>query len=71
MALTKDPVENRRCLDCGREFHCGIATGTPCWCATEFPALMPLTDAAAGCYCRECLGKRISERQAAGRKPLT
>jgi len=71
MALTKNPAKNRRCLDCGREFHCGIATGTPCWCATEFPALMPLTDAAAGCYCQECLGKRISERQAAGRKPLT
>ncbi|MGH8730736.1 MAG: cysteine-rich CWC family protein [Burkholderiales bacterium] len=71
MALTKDPVDNRRCPDCGRAFHCGIENDTPCWCATEFRALMPLTDAAAGCYCRECLGKQIAARQEAARKPLT
>jgi len=71
MALTKDPVENRRCPDCGQAFHCGIVNDTPCWCATEFPALMALTDAAAGCYCRECLRKRFAARQEAARKPLT
>jgi len=71
MALTKHPVENRRCPDCGRGFHCGIANDTPCWCATEFPALMPLNDAETGCYCRECLGKRIAARQESTPKPLT
>jgi hypothetical protein len=71
MALKKNPVENRRCPGCGREFHCGIANDTPCWCATEFPALMPLTDAAAGCYCRDCLAKRIDARKRAACKPFT
>lgn len=71
MALTKDPVANRRCPDCGRAFQCGIANDTPCWCAIEFPALMPLTDGAAVCYCRECLGKRIAARQETARKLLT
>ncbi|HEV8646453.1 MAG TPA: cysteine-rich CWC family protein [Burkholderiales bacterium] len=71
MALTKKPLENRRCLDCGRAFHCGIVDDTPCWCSTEFAALMPLTDGAAGCYCPECLVKRIAARQGAARKPLT
>ena len=71
MALTKNPVENRHCPDCGRAFHCGIADDTRCWCATGFAALLPLTDAAAGCYCRECLAKRIAARQEAARKPNT
>ncbi len=69
MALMKNPVENRRCLDCGREFHCGVANDTPCWCATEFPPLISLPDAVAGCYCRECLGRRIAARQGAASKP--
>ena len=63
MALTKAPVENRRCPDCGQAFHCGIAVDSPCWCATEYAALMPLTDAEAGCYCRKCLEKRIAARK--------
>lgn len=70
MALTQNPVDSRRCLDCGRVFHCGLADDAPCWCATEFPALMPLTETAAGCFCRECLGKRIDVRQEAARKLL-
>jgi hypothetical protein len=52
-------------------FHCGIANDTPCWCAAEFPPLMPPTDAEARCYCRECLGKRIVARRESARKPLT
>jgi len=71
MALMKNPVENRRCPGCGREFHCGIASDTPCWCATEFPPLMPPADAEACCYCRECLGKRIVARRESARKLLT
>jgi len=71
MTLRNKPVQNRRCPDCGREFHCGIADDAPCWCAAEFPALMPLTEAAAGCLCPECLERRISAQQDGARNSLT
>ena len=50
------------CVACGREFECGMGRDEPCWCSVEFPAVMPLPDAAArGCYCRECLAAVIAE----------
>jgi hypothetical protein len=32
----------------------------PCWCSIEFPAVMPLPEAAKACYCRECLAALIA-----------
>jgi len=70
VALTEIPAANRCCLDCGQAFYCGIADATPCWCATEFAPLMPLSGPASGCYCRECLEKQIAARQGAAGDPL-
>jgi ribosomal protein L34E len=70
MALMKIPEANQRCPDCGQAFLCGIANDAPCWCATGFAPLMPLTDPASGCYCRECLEKRITARQTAARDSI-
>ena len=41
-------------------FECGINNGEPCWCSVEFPAVMPLPEAAKGCYCRQCLAAMIA-----------
>ena len=49
----------QNCLGCGRMFECGINNGEPCWCSVEFPAVMPLPEAAKGCYCRDCLAALI------------
>jgi hypothetical protein len=71
MALMKGPEANQHCPDCGQAFHCGIADATSCWCAAGFAPLMPLTDPASRCYCRECLEKRIAVRQGSARDSLT
>jgi len=48
------------CIRCGRRFECGMDQTEPCWCSTDFPALMPLPEAATGCYCRDCLAALIA-----------
>jgi len=43
------------CSRCGAGFTCGMQAGwTECWCAT-LPAVSTIPDAAAGCYCPDCL----------------
>jgi len=32
----------------------------PCWCCIDFPAVMPLPEAARECYCRDCLAALIA-----------
>jgi hypothetical protein len=54
------------CPGCGKAFECGMDKHDPCWCSTEFPAAMPLPEAARGCYCRECLAALISSAQESG-----
>ncbi|HKB81843.1 MAG TPA: cysteine-rich CWC family protein [Burkholderiales bacterium] len=49
----------KRCSSCGAAFECGMGQDTPCWCSIEFPAVMPVPDAAKGCYCRKCLAPLI------------
>jgi hypothetical protein len=70
MAVTPTAALNQLCLDCGQAFHCGIADSTPCWCATGVAPLMPMPEEASGCYCPECLKKRIAARQPAARDPI-
>lgn len=43
------------CSRCGAGFTCGMQAGwTKCWCAA-LPAVATIPDAAAGCYCPDCL----------------
>jgi hypothetical protein len=51
------------CMACGKEFECGMGGLHPCWCSTDFAAVMPLPKAANGCYCRECLARLIASAQ--------
>ena len=62
--MKSEPAE-QRCAGCGRAIECGMGTGKPCWCSTDFPAVMPLPDAAKGCYCRQCLAELIAARRRA------
>jgi hypothetical protein len=48
------------CLGCGRTFECGMNQSEPCWCSSEFSAVMPLPDATKGCYCKDCLAALIA-----------
>ncbi|MEO8157377.1 MAG: cysteine-rich CWC family protein [Betaproteobacteria bacterium] len=50
----------KRCPDCGALFGCGMGQDTPCWCSREFAPVMPPPEAGAGCYCAQCLAKRIA-----------
>ncbi len=54
------------CTGCGKVFECGMEKPGPCWCSTEFPAVMPLPDGARGCYCRECLARLIAATRESG-----
>lgn len=53
------------CSRCGAVFHCAMAEAaatdqaSPCWC-TLLPAAAPLPrEAAAGCWCADCLRRFI------------
>jgi len=48
------------CIGCGRTFECGMSQKKPCWCCIDFPAVMPLPEAARECYCRDCLAALIA-----------
>ena len=57
------------CTRCGATFSCAMADpsdGQPCWC-TALPPVVPVpgADAAAGCWCPECLRKHIAATAAA------
>jgi len=54
---------NMKCQGCGKTFYCGAATGT-CWCM-ESPQVMPLPAQGEGCFCKECLQKKVREKQSA------
>ena len=53
-------TDQQQCLGCDRMFECGIHGREPCWCSVEFPMVMPLPEAAKGCYCRHCLPALIA-----------
>jgi hypothetical protein len=53
-------VGQAACQACGRAFECGIGGSEPCWCSTDFPAVLPLPKDARGCYCRECLARLVA-----------
>jgi uncharacterized protein len=61
----------KRCPDCGAAFECGMGQDTPCWCSREFAAVMPVPDPGAGCYCADCLARRIAQGQQENPKPRT
>ena len=53
------------CSRCGAGFTCGMQAGwTECWCAT-LPVLPTVPDAAAGCYCPDCLKSLLGSDSAA------
>ncbi|MDT3670703.1 MAG: cysteine-rich CWC family protein [Aromatoleum sp.] len=53
------------CSRCGAGFTCGMQAGwTECWCAT-LPVLETIPDAAAGCYCPDCLKLLLGSGSAA------
>lgn len=56
-------MSEQACTGCGKPFDCGMEKSGPCWCSTEFPAVMPLPEGVRGCYCRECLAKLIAAGQ--------
>jgi cysteine-rich CWC protein len=58
---TSGPIPGEtRCAGCGATFVCGGRAGSAsCWCG-ELPARLPVPDASAGCYCRECLEALIA-----------
>ncbi|HEY5789692.1 MAG TPA: cysteine-rich CWC family protein [Gammaproteobacteria bacterium] len=58
---------NARCAECGAPFRCGSDDAAPCWCARDFPAVLPLPATGAGCLCPACLRRRLDELAAAGR----
>ncbi|MGH8750628.1 MAG: cysteine-rich CWC family protein [Burkholderiales bacterium] len=59
---------NKNCAECGVLFVCGYALGKKeCWCSRDFPAVMTMKNAEAGCYCAACLEKKIASLFAASR----
>jgi hypothetical protein len=40
----------------------------PCWC-TQLPAVVPVPDAQAGCWCAACLRQHIAGRSLTERGP--
>ncbi|MBI4989700.1 MAG: cysteine-rich CWC family protein [Rhodocyclales bacterium] len=52
--------QERNCPGCGRAFICGMNAGwARCWCA-ELPPLPTQPEADKGCYCADCLKKRLA-----------
>lgn len=52
------------CSRCGASFTCGMQAGwVECWCAT-LPAVSSIPDAAAGCYCPDCLKSLLGVQSA-------
>ena len=53
-----------KCTTCGNEFHCGMHDAKPCWCAAEYPRVLPVPAALKACLCPRCLALRIEARSA-------
>jgi hypothetical protein len=53
-----------RCPRCGARFECGMGGAGPCWCA-DYPRVMPVPQANAGCYCPACLAELTAQQAAA------
>jgi hypothetical protein len=51
-----------QCAECGATFECGAAGGKKtCWCA-ELPTLPKERITNEGCFCRECLLKKMGAK---------
>lgn len=51
-----------QCAACGGTFECGAAVGKgACWCA-ELPLLPKERVTDEGCFCRECLLKKLAAK---------
>lgn len=49
------------CPGCGRRFECGMRAGREsCWCA-DLPSVPIIAEPAMGCFCPECLARRLAE----------
>jgi len=60
--ITADTPNPTRCSRCGTSFGCG-AQMAACWCQ-QLPRLDPARiDAAAGCYCPDCLKALVRQQQ--------
>lgn len=55
------------CVECGAEFHCGMQDATPCWCSSDFAAVLPVPGTGAACLCTACLQRRIDQHTAHSR----
>lgn len=51
-----------KCIVCGTTFHCGMQDREPCWCSTDFPAVMPVPTGGVGCLCPRCLADQVRQR---------
>ncbi|MDX1593128.1 MAG: cysteine-rich CWC family protein [Gammaproteobacteria bacterium] len=62
------PAGASRCAACGAPFHCGRDDAEPCWCARDYPPLLPLpgSDTALGCLCPACLERALALRAPPG-----
>ena len=65
-------LPRNRSFDAGREIRCSRCDtaftcdpGGRCWCM-DLPPVMPMTGGA--CFCPRCLGEKITERSAVGRR---
>jgi hypothetical protein len=58
------PAEpNARCAACGAPFRCGRDDPAPCWCARDFPAVLPAPapGSPVGCLCPACLREAVAK----------
>jgi len=54
------PAAIDECVRCGAEFHCGMQSDVPCWCAS-FPPVSPCAGLPVGCLCPACLAAAVRE----------
>ncbi len=56
---------NTHCAACGAAFRCGRNDPEPCWCARDFPAVLPAPGSGepAGCLCPDCLRAAVARAQ--------
>ncbi|NCF10167.1 MAG: hypothetical protein GWP66_05740 [Gammaproteobacteria bacterium] len=59
------PDANTRCSACGAPFRCGCDDPAPCWCARDFPAVLPAPapGSPAGCLCPRCLSAAVARQR--------
>ncbi|HPP46756.1 MAG TPA: cysteine-rich CWC family protein [Accumulibacter sp.] len=54
-------LPSSHCAACGAPFICGAAAGLPtCWCMQQATLPADDLDAASGCYCPQCLQRRLA-----------